>query len=134
MIWRYLPPNGGGTDAPATVASWLRTLYCAWSRSAVSEYPSPATVTSVTGSDDASNLSTSGGSVPGGRCRRSAIARFASEAAAVSTSALAWKYTLMMLTPGSERDSTCSMSLPRVKKRSKRVVMSRSTSVGGMPG
>ena len=40
----------------------------------------------------------------------------------------------MMLTPGSERDSMCSMSLPSVKKRSKRVVMSRSISSGGMPG
>ena len=24
MIWRYFPPNGGGTDAPGTPASWLR--------------------------------------------------------------------------------------------------------------
>jgi hypothetical protein len=134
MIWRYLPPNGGGTDDPATVASWLRTLYCAWSRSCVSLKPWPATVTSATGSDDAPDLSTSGGSVPGGRWRRSAIARFESDAAAESTSTLEWKKTLMMLTPGSERDSMCSMPLPSVKKRSKRVVMLRSTSVGGMPG
>ena len=26
MICRYFPPNGGGTDAPATPASWLRTV------------------------------------------------------------------------------------------------------------
>ena len=24
MIWRYFPPKGGGTDAPGTLASWLR--------------------------------------------------------------------------------------------------------------
>ncbi len=44
-----------------------------------------------------------------------------------------WKYTLMTLTPGSERDSICSMPLPSVKKRSKRLVISVSICSGGMP-
>ena len=75
MICRYLPPNGGGTEAPSTVASQLRMLYCAWSRNWAWLNPLPETVTSVTGSDEAPEFSTSGGSVPGGRWRRSAIAR-----------------------------------------------------------
>jgi len=93
----------------------------------------PYAVTIVTGNDEASNLSTNGGSVPGGRWRKSAMARLERDAAATSTFAFGWKNTLMMLTPGSERDSMCSMSLPSVKKRSKRVVMSRSISSGGIP-
>ncbi len=44
-----------------------------------------------------------------------------------------WKNTLMMLTPGKERDSMCSMPLPKVKKRSNRPVISFSTCSGGMP-
>ena len=44
-----------------------------------------------------------------------------------------WKKTLMMLTPGSERDSMWSMPAPSVKKRSKRPVMSVSICSGGMP-
>ena len=41
MICRYLPPNGGGTDAPSTLASWLRTVNWPRSRSCVSFSPSP---------------------------------------------------------------------------------------------
>src|SRR5271166_6909608 len=99
MICRYLPPKGGGIEAPATVAIWLRMLYCAWSRSCASENPAPETVTRVTGSEEASDFITIGGSVPGGRCRKLDIARFASWEAAASTSAVGWKKTLMMLTP-----------------------------------
>ena len=90
---------------PGTVAIQLRMLYCAWSRSCASVNPVPATVTSVTGSDDAPDFRISGGSVPGGRWRKSAIARLPSVAVAALRSTPGWKKTLMMLTPGSERDS-----------------------------
>jgi hypothetical protein len=39
----------------------------------------------------------------------------------------------MMLTPGSERDSMCSMPAACVKKRSNRPVISVSICSGGMP-
>ena len=50
-----------------------------------------------------------------------------------SASVPGWKYTLMMLTPGSDRDSMCSMPLPEVKNRSNRPVISVSISSGGIP-
>ncbi len=75
MICRYLPPNGGGIEAPGTVASWFRTVNWPRSRSAVSLSPSPLSVIRHTGKLDASNFCTIGGKVPGGRRRRSAIAR-----------------------------------------------------------
>ncbi len=76
MIWRYFPPKGCGTDAPGTPASWLRIVNWPRSRSAVSLRPSPPSVMRQTGRLDASNFCTTGGSVPGGSRRRSAIARF----------------------------------------------------------
>src|SRR6185437_1126338 len=110
MIWRYLPPKIVGTDAPGTPASWLRIVYCPMSRSCVSFRPSPFSVMSATGRLDASNFCTIGGSVPGGSRRRSAIARF--EISLTSESALVpgWKNTLMMLTPGSEREESLESS------------------------
>ena len=44
-----------------------------------------------------------------------------------------WKYTLITLTPGSDRDSMCSMPAPSVKKRSNRLVISVSICSGGIP-
>ena len=76
MICRYVPPKGCGTDAPGTLAIWLRTLYCATSCRTVSLRPFPWNVTRQTGRLDASNFSTTGGSVPGGSRRSCAIARF----------------------------------------------------------
>ena len=76
MIWRYLPPNTVGTDAPGTPASWLRIVNWPTSRSWVSVSPSPLSVMRATGRLDASNFCTIGGSVPGGSRRRSAMARF----------------------------------------------------------
>ena len=75
------------------------------SRSCVSFSPSPPSVIRHTGRLEASNFWTIGGSVPGGSRRRSAIARF--EISLTSESALVpgWNNTLMMLTPGSDRDS-----------------------------
>ena len=105
MICRYLPPKGGGTDAPGTLASWFLTANWPISRSWVSFRPLPFNVIRHTGRLDASNFCTIGGSVPGGRRRRSAIARL--EISLTSESALVpgWKNTLMMLVPGSDRDS-----------------------------
>ena len=71
--------------------------------------------------------------MPGGRRRNCAMARLEMVVTAESGFVPGWKYTLMMLTPGSERDSICSMPLPRVKKRSKRLVISVSICSGGMP-
>src|SRR5688572_31166 len=133
MIWRYRPPNGCGTDAPGTFATWLRTAYCARSRNCVSLRPSPFNVIRQTGSEDASNFSTTGGSVPGGKRRRLAIARFEMLVTAESELVPGWKYTLIKLTPGKDRDSMCSILLASVKNRSKRPVMSASICSGGMP-
>jgi hypothetical protein len=105
MIWRYLPPKGGGTDAPNTPASWFRTVNCPRSRSCVSLSPSPFRVIRQTGRLDASNFWTIGGSVPGGSRRRSAIARLAISLTSESALVPGWKNTLMTLTPGSDRDS-----------------------------
>ena len=44
-----------------------------------------------------------------------------------------WKYTRITLTPGSDRDSMCSIPLPSVKNLSKRLVMSVSICSGGIP-
>src|SRR5664280_1786947 len=124
MIWRYRPPKGWGTLAPGTLAIWLRTWNCARSRSEVSSRPSPLKVTRHTGRLDASNFSTTGGNVPGGSRRNWAMARLEMVVTAESGFVPGWKKTLMMLTPGRERDSMCSMPLPRVKKRSNLLVIS----------
>ena len=84
----------------------------------VSLRPSPFKVIRHTGRLAASNFNTSGGRVPGGSLLRFAIARLLMAVAAESPLAPGWKYTLMTLTPGSERDSMCSMPGARVKKRS----------------
>ena len=91
MICRYLPPKGCGTLAPGTLAIWLRTWNCARSRSCVSFKPSPLKVTRQTGRLDASNFSTTGGSVPGGRRRSCAIARFEMVVTAESGFVPGWK-------------------------------------------
>jgi hypothetical protein len=83
----------------------LRTVNWPRSRSAVSLSPSPFNVIRQTGRLDASNFCTIGGSVPGGSRRRSAIARFEISLTSESASLPGWKNTLMMLTPGSDRDS-----------------------------
>ncbi len=67
MIWRYFPPKGCGTDAPGTFAIWLRTVNWPRSCNSVSFSPSPFNVIRQTGRLDASNFSTTGGSVPGGK-------------------------------------------------------------------
>ena len=72
-----LPAAGVVTEAPGTPATWLRTLYWPRSRRVASLSPSPFKVMRHTGRLDASNFSTTGGRVPGGRRRRLAIARFA---------------------------------------------------------
>ena len=91
MIWRYRPPKGWGTDAPATFATWLRTAYWPRSRSCVSLSPSPLSVIRQTGRLDASNFSTTGGSVPGGSLRRFARERFEIWLSAALGSAPGWK-------------------------------------------
>src|SRR4051794_18992422 len=101
------------------------------SRNWLSENPLPCTVTRHTGRLDASNFNVIGGSVPGGRRRSWAYARFEMLDAAESGSVPGWKYTLMMLTPGSERDSIWSMPLASVKKRSNRLVILVSICSGG---
>src|ERR1700744_1314469 len=105
MIWRYRPPNGWGTDAPGTLATWFRTAYWPRSRNCVSFIPSPFKVIRQTGRLEASNFSTTGGSVPGGNRRRFAIARLEIVVTAESGLVPGWKYTLIMLTPVMERDS-----------------------------
>ena len=68
MICRYVPPKGCGTEAPGTFAIWLRTVYCAEvAQAAFRSVPRPFSVIRHTGRLDASNFSTTGGSVPGGK-------------------------------------------------------------------
>src|SRR5258708_40377595 len=108
-------------------------LYWPRSRKLASFNPSPFKVIKQTGKLDASNFNTTGGNVPGGSFRKLAIARLAILVTAESELKPGWKYTLMRLTPGSDRDSMWSIPLARVKKRSKRPVMSVSICSGGMP-
>jgi len=91
MIWRKRPPKGCGTLAPGTLAIWLRTCTVARSRRAVSLSPSPLNVTRQTGRLDASNFSTTGGSVPGGRRRNCAMARLEMVVTAESGFVPGWK-------------------------------------------
>src|SRR5689334_24047683 len=107
MICRYFPPKGCGTEAPGTLAIWLRTLYCAISRNCVSVSPLPLNVTRQTGMLEASNFRTTGGSVPCGRRPSCAVDRFEMVVTAESAFEPGWKKTLIMLTPGKERDSMC---------------------------
>ena len=90
-------------------------------------------MTRQTGRLEASDFSTTGGSVPGGSLRSCAMARLEIVVTAESELVPGWKYTRIMLTPGRERDSMCSMPLPNVKNRSKRLVMSVSICSGGIP-
>jgi hypothetical protein len=69
----------------------LRTSYCPVSRSFVSFMPSPLSVMRQTGRLEASNFSTTGGSVPGGSLRRFAIARFEIVVTAESAFVPGWK-------------------------------------------
>ena len=62
-----------------------------------------------------------------------AIARFEMLVTAESELVPGWKYTLIKLTPGKDRDSMCSILLASVKNRSKRPVISASICSGGMP-
>ena len=78
-------------------------------------------------------MSTTGGNVPGGRRRRFAMARLEMLVTDESGLVPGWKYTLMRLTPWSERLSMWSTLLASVKKRSKRLVMSFSICSGGIP-
>ena len=61
------------------------------SRSCVSFRPSPFSVMRQTGRLEASNFSTTGGSVPGGRRRRLAIARLEMVVTAESALVPGWK-------------------------------------------
>ena len=70
--------------APGTPANWLRTKFCAISLSAPSVMPGPFIVTRQTGKLDASDLSTTGGKVPGGKSFMSETAKFAMVAASIS--------------------------------------------------
>ena len=69
---------------PERSASWLRTKFCAMSLRLPSVIPSPFIVTRHTGRLDASDLSTTGGSVPGGRSFMSETAKLAMVAASIS--------------------------------------------------
>ena len=62
-------------------------------------------MTRHTGRLEASNFSTTGGSVPGGRRFKSASARLDNCVTSASALVPGWKKTLIMLTPSSERDS-----------------------------
>jgi hypothetical protein len=68
----------------------------------------------MTGMLEAEYLITSGGVMPGGSCRTCVCTEATTWAIAVWMLTPGWKKTLMMLTPASEVDSMCSMSLTTV--------------------
>ena len=90
-------------------------------------------MTRQTGKLDASNRNTTGGSVPAGSRRKSAIARFAMLLSAAFESVPGLKKILIRLTPVNDLDSMWSMLLPSVKNRSNVFVMSPSICCGGIP-
>ncbi len=65
----------------------------------------------MTGMLEAEYLITSGGVMPGGSCRTWVCTEATTWAMAVWMFAVGWKNTLITVTPASDRDSTCSMSL-----------------------
>ena len=65
----------------------------------------------ITGMLEAEYLMTSGGVMPGGSCRTWVCIDATVCAMAVWMFAVGWKNTLMTLTPASDVDSMCSMSL-----------------------
>jgi len=78
MICRYLPPNGGGTEAPATPASWLRTVYCPTSRRLRLAHPLALERDQADGQARGVELLHDRRQRAGGMRRRSAIARLRS--------------------------------------------------------
>ena len=96
--------------------------------------PSPFSATRQTGRLEASDFSTMGGSVPGWKTALFGSGQVGQRRDRGIGIGAGLKEDRMILTPGSERDSICSMPGASVKKRSCRWVMSFSTCSGGMPG
>ena len=108
---RCTPPNAGSTPAPCTVPSGMRMKFVPRSLSSASVRCGLATPSWRIGTSVALNRTMNGGEIPGGMMRVIPCDDAVSCAMPACTSASGWKYTLMMLSPFSDCDSMCSMSL-----------------------